>query len=468
MPRKTLVFAVLGCVVVVFGSSGIDLNNLLNYANQPVPDYIIRDNQPPNNPITDAGATLGRVLFYDVKLSLDESISCANCHQQNHGFSDLATASEGFEGGATARHSMRLINGRFAQEIRFFWDERAATLEDQTTQPIQDHIEMGFSGENGQPGFDELIERLNTTDYYPALFAHAFGDEEITENRIQRALSQFVRSIQSFDSRYDEGRALVANDLTPFPNFSMQENMGKQLFLNAPPMGAGCQGCHRAPEFDIDPVSLNNGIIGVIGDPDAQDLTNTRAPSLRDLVNPSGEINGGFMHTGEITSLVDAVEHYNAIAINPNLDPRLAGPNGQGQNLNLAPGQINAIAAFLATLTGTNVYIDERWSNPFTPEGELEWVALGIDHLAAQAENPTLHPNPAHSFCKIDLRKPSSSTLEVLIYTSAGKLTRNLLFEAGMQHIEIPTASLPNGLYLLELRSGTSQLCRPLRLLVRH
>lgn len=244
--------------------SNIDLNNLMNYANQSVPSYITKFNDS-QNPITDKAATLGRVLFYDTNLSANNTTSCATCHKQENAFSDTAIASNGANG-VTVRHSMRLVNARFGTESKFFWDERAATLEIQTTMPIKDHGEMGFSGENGDLSFNDLISRLEGIGYYNELFQFVFGTEEVTENKIQIALAQFIRSKQSFDSKYDACGALAANDGQPFSNFTPQENQGKQLFL-APPQfdgnsyrtggGVGCAGCHRAPEFDIDPNSLN-------------------------------------------------------------------------------------------------------------------------------------------------------------------------------------------------------------------
>ena len=129
-----------------FGSS-VDLENLANYANQAIPSYITKNNSQ-GNAITDKGATLGRVLFYDKNLSSNNSISCASCHKQEFAFSDSNVASTGVNG-TTGRHSMRLINTKFASETKFFWDERALNLETQTTMPIKDHGEMGFSGENG-------------------------------------------------------------------------------------------------------------------------------------------------------------------------------------------------------------------------------------------------------------------------------------------------------------------------------
>jgi len=359
-------------VEIVFGGK-IDLANLDNYANQGKPGYIIQDNTN-NNPITDAGATLGRVLFYDVNLSIDNTISCGHCHKQEFAFSDTAAASSGVAG-VTPRHSMRLINSRFAMEQRFFWDERAINLEVQTTTPVQDHIEMGFSGTGGDPSMEDLLIKLQELGYYKELFKFVYGDEEVTEERIQKALSQFVRSIQSFDSRYDIGRAAAPNIQAPFPNFTPQENQGKQLFT-APPIfnpngvrtggGLGCQGCHRAPEFDIDPNSRNNGVTGVIGSA-ATDFLVTRSPSLRNLLKPDGVLITAAMHDASLTNLEAILEHYNNIPDVPgnnNLDPRLR-PAGHTQHLQLTVAERDAVIAFLRTLSGTAVYTDERWSDPF-------------------------------------------------------------------------------------------------------
>jgi cytochrome c peroxidase len=348
--------------------------SLDNYAAQGKPAYVNKDNTAANS-ITDKTATLGRVLFYDKNLSFNTTVSCASCHKQEFAFGDTATASLGVENGRTIRHSMRLINARYAQEAKFFWDERAANLEAQVTIPIQDHLEMGFSGQTGRGNMSSLLTKLNGLGYYKELFTMAFGDGNITEARMQTALAQFIRSIQSFDSKYDVGRAQAPNDGAPFPNFTAQENAGKNLFL-APPVfnaaseriggGLGCQGCHRAPEFDIDPNSRNNGFIGVIGSAQT-DLNNTRSPSLRDILNAAGVANSPFMHTAVPMNIRQVLAHYNSIANparNTNLDPRLR-PNNIGQNLQMTPDEINAIVAFLRTLTGKDVYTNKKWGNPF-------------------------------------------------------------------------------------------------------
>ncbi len=350
----------------VFGDN-IDLDNLANYANQLIPNYITKDNTGVN-PITDAKATLGRVLFYDKNLSVDNTIACASCHQQAFAFGDNHDVSTGVNG-VTGRHSMRLINTRFARETRFFWDERANTLEEQTTQPIQDHAEMGFSGQNGDPALSDLLTKLEALDYYQELFQFAYGNTTISEARLQESMAQFIRSIQSFDAKYDVGRSVVQNDNQQFPNFTAQENEGKDLFFRPPNQnGAGCITCHAAPEFDIDPMSLNNGVIGVFTDATATDLTVTRAPTLRDIFNSAGVINGALMHDASMASATEAIEHYNAIDAtgNTNLDNRLRGvPGGNGQNLNLTTAEIQALEAFIKTLSGASVYTDAKWSNPF-------------------------------------------------------------------------------------------------------
>lgn len=361
-------------IEAAFGSN-INLSSLVDYANQTKPAYIRKDNAG-GVVINNSKATLGRVLFYDKNLSINNSVSCGSCHKQSFAFSDTALLSSGVEGGLTGRHSMRLVNIRFANEAKMFWNERAANLEAQVVQPIQDHAEMGFSGENGRSGFSDLLSKLQAIVYYKELFRFVYGDEQVTEVRIQESLTQFVRSIQSFDSKYDLGRATAPNDAAPFTNFTAQENQGKQLYLTPPVFdgggnrisgGLGCNGCHNAPEFDIDPDTKNNGIIAIVNKTGI-DVDNTRAPSLRDLIKADGTVNGPMMHTGFFTSLQQVLGHYGNINIAPGntttLDQRLR-PGGVGQQLHLTATEVNAVQAFLKTLAGTKIYTDARWSDPF-------------------------------------------------------------------------------------------------------
>ena len=454
MKKISKLVTLIGLLFILI-SGTIDLDDLFNYETQNIPSYITKDNTPETNQIYNEITTLGRVLFYDKNLSENNTIACASCHQQAFAFSDPLTSSVGLNGGNTGRHSMRLVNSRFSNEEKFFWDERATSLENQVTQPIQDHIEMGFSGTNGDPDFNELIAKLSAIDYYQTLFDFAYGNSTINEDKIQRALSQFIRSIQSFDSKFDEGFLQSPNLNAPFPNYTPQENLGKQLFLNPPPNGgAGCAGCHAPPEFDIDPNTLNNGVIGVIGSTTEVDLTNTRSPSLRDLVNPDGSLNGPLMHDGSMTSLLQVINHYNSIPNNPannNLDNRLQGPGNQTQQLNLTINEKSALEAFLKTLSGSDIYTNEKWSDPFDEEGNISIVGgqLSINENSFE-KSITVFPNPVETDMSIQLETGNYTTL---IYNLQGKiLYKKKIFGNESLNLQI----LTKGIYLLLIKDNES------------
>ncbi len=335
-----------------------------NYADIPIPTHISNppviesDNTPAANPITDYGATLGRVLFYDPMLSANNTISCSSCHLQEFGFSDPESFSIGFEGGTTPRNSMGLANARFYENGRFFWDERAATLEDQVLLPIQDHIEMGME-------LDDLTTKLAATEYYPVLFRLAFGEGDITSEKISLALSQFVRSIVSFDSKFDQ--ALAGTTGPPpevIPGFTPQEQLGHDLFHS--PV-TNCSNCHsttlqigrEATNNGLDVVYADNGLGEVTGNP--ADDGKFKVPSLRNVA-----LTGPFMHDGRFKSLTDVIVHYNSgIAPHPNLDNRLRLPSGDPRHMSLDAEDIAALVAFLNTLTDEGLKTDEKYSDPF-------------------------------------------------------------------------------------------------------
>ena len=303
--------------------------------------------------------------------------------------------------------------------------------------------------------FDDLVVKLLAIDYYQILFEFAFGSSSIDEDKIQRALAQFVRSIQSFDSKFDDGLIQVPNPNAPFPNYTTQENLGKQLFL-APPQngGAGCAGCHAPPEFDIDPNTLNNGIIGVVGSTTEIDLINTRSPSLRDIVNPDGSLNGPLMHDGSLTTLLEVVEHYNSIpndAANTNLDNRLERPGNQTQQLNLTTNEKNALEAFLKTLTGTDVYTNEIWSDPFDLGGNITLIGSVLSsNVDVFGKNIATYPNPVESDLIIRLE---SGIYKTTIYTIRGQLVLQKDIDGNHQ---MNLQSLAKGIYILKIRDVES------------
>jgi cytochrome c peroxidase len=330
------------------------------------------DNTPVSNPVTDAGATLGRVLFYDVNLSSNRTVSCASCHKQNAGFSDPSVLSVGFAGGTTRRHSMTLINARYYQRGRAFWDERAATIEEQVIQPFQDATEMGLT-------LTSLLQRINEQSYYPTLFANAFGDNTVTSDRVSKALAQFVRSIVSYSSKYDVGRAQVATPGANFPNFTAAENAGKQLFFATIPNGGGaCFGCHTTESFNsANPGPQNNGLdaasttdlgAGEVFTQNAIFVGRFKTTSLRNI-----ELTAPFMHDGRFQTLEQVVEHYNSgIKAHPTLSPALTDANNAPIRLNFTATQKANLVAFLKTLTDNSIATEAKWSNPFPVVAPVE------------------------------------------------------------------------------------------------
>ncbi len=379
---KTLSAAERDDVRTAFG--GIDVPMLPDqpnaYAELTLPAHLesvlATDNTPADNPLTDAGASLGRVLFYDRQLSANNTIACGSCHSQQLGFSDPRRFSVGFEGGKTGRNAMGLANLRFSN-IRgsrpgFFWDERAATLEEQALMPIQDALEMGMT-------LGRLVEKLGQLPYYPPLFQRAFGTPEINSDRVAKAIAQFMRSMISFDAKFDRAVEAAHGDYSrDFEIFTDEENLGKTLFIDgvAGVGEIGCAHCHMPPTFGM-PKSFNNGLDLVYTDQGlgARDLppndpftpTNDgkfKAPSLRNIA-----LTAPYMHDGRFETLQQVVEHYSS-GVHPHPNVGLAlneTPAGDqdGTGFHLTTRQKQALVAFLKTLTDETLLSDPKFSDPF-------------------------------------------------------------------------------------------------------
>ena len=298
------------------------------------------DNTPDDNPITDAGAALGRLLFYDRRLSANDELSCAGCHSPFLAFGDTPPLSVGFAGGLTARHTPALTNARFYRRGRFFWDERAATLEEQVLGPIQSPVEMGLTLEN-------LAAKVAATAYYPPRFRAAFGSDGVTSDRVARALAQYVRALVSVNAKYDRALAGAAT-------LTAQERQGEALFRTS-----GCASCHTTVSQVSD--SVHN--VGL-------DATDTdvgagrgafKAPSLRNVA-----ARAPYMHDGRFATLAQVVDFFDAgVQPNPNLDPRLRDADGRPRRLGLTSAQKAAMVAFLHTLTDSTFLTAPRFANPF-------------------------------------------------------------------------------------------------------
>jgi cytochrome c peroxidase len=247
---------------------------------------------------------------------------------------------------------MSLVELRYYPRGRFFWDERARTLEEAVLVPIRSKLEMGQD-------LTRLMAVLARDKHYPGLFEKAFGDDKITPERTAKALAQFLRSMVSYRSRYDDGRAKVSSVRDDFGNFTVQENRGKALFINS------CASCHL-PGQDAHFVTIapkNNGLDadhkttdGGVGDITlgARQLGLFKTPSLRNV-----ERTAPYMHDGRFDTLEKVIDHYSKeVKPHPNLDPRL-------RRLNFTDSEKAALVAFLKTLTDQKFLTDPKFSDPF-------------------------------------------------------------------------------------------------------
>ncbi len=313
-----------------------------------------RDNTPADNPITDRGATLGRTLFYDKRLSHNNSIACASCHSQATGFSDERQTSVGFDGGHTGRHSMAITNTKFYSSGKMFWDERADSVEQQALMPIQDSVEMGMD-------LTLLNTKLANTTFYGDLFTDAFGDPAITSDRIAKSIAQFVRSLVSYESKFDS-----AYDANGLPNleatFTASELRGHDIFNN---QGA-CADCHRSTA-QVANEPFNIGLDAVNKDLGAGD-GKFKTTSLRNV-----EVRGRFMHDGRFESLDEVIEFYSTgVKNNPNLAEELKDDFGNPVMLNLTEQDKTDLIAFLKTLTDNNFLTAEMFSDPFSASCDFD------------------------------------------------------------------------------------------------
>lgn len=349
----------------VAAATRIDFAQVANYTAPPLPAYFDEtvaalDNSPASNPIDDRVATLGRVLFHDLRLSTNNRASCATCHQQRFGFTDPMRFSNGIStAGTTDFHAMRLGNLRYWRPGTAFWDRRAANAEAQASQPLHSLVEMGWGGPAGD--IEALIRKMAATTYYPDLFAWAFGSATITEPRIQQALAQFVRAMVSHTSRWDTGYARVFSPTAPnraldvdLPNFTPQENRGRHLFMtDVGAGGAGCASCHRPPTFALAADARSNGL-------DAGETRLFKAPSLRNV-----GLTGPYMHDGRFATLAEVVDFYaSGVSDGPALDPRLRQGRAP-RRPSLSAADRAALVAFLMTLDDPVLTTDPRFGDPF-------------------------------------------------------------------------------------------------------
>jgi len=315
---------------------------------------------PSDNPTTVEGVDLGRKLFYDNILSVDNTMACASCHLQSNGFAEPLKVSVGVEEQEGTRNAMNLFN--LAYMNRLTWDGTAASLEEQALEPVRNPLELNLE-------WDQAIVKLEESELYPPLFHSAFGSSEITPDLTTKAIAQFLRTIVSFSSKYD----LILQGGFGL-QFTEAEFDGRDLFFNENgiPGEAECIHCHGGILF-TDNAFHNNGLDELVSTGDFSDIglgaiTNTlsdngkfKSPTLRNI-----ELTAPYMHDGRFATLEEVIDHYSeGVKNSPSLDPLIASPHTNGITLNFNQDEKDGLIAFLKTLTDTVFINNEAYSNPF-------------------------------------------------------------------------------------------------------
>lgn len=329
------------------------------------------DNTPNANPLTNEGATLGRVLFYDTRLSVNGAVSCSSCHVQAFSFGEPSQFSRGFDGQITDRNAPHIANVRFYRRGNMFWDERAASLEEQALGPIQSPVEMGNTLAN-------VVATVENLAFYPPLFEAAFGDDQVTAERIGMALAQFQRAMVSSQSDFDT--AVIGNNPNAnTPNFvgllTPQQLHGMALFqpvdaanlaqAGLPPIQTmGCNQCHQTNAQIYDRPPQNIGLDATVAGLGATGNDDFKSPSLRNI-----EVTAPYMHDGRFATLEAVVDFYaTGVQDNGETSNLLRQGNNAGapiQRFNLDEEDIAALVAFMSTFTDTSFTAEEAFSDPF-------------------------------------------------------------------------------------------------------
>lgn len=300
--------------------------------------------------------TLGRVLFYDRHLSLNNSISCGSCHKQALAFSDNTSLSRGFENKLTSRNTPPIQNlnvfmGGFSN-TNLFWDGRETDIRHLITRPISNHVEMGIAD------LSTLPDKLAALPYYADLFTKAYGTSEITIDKIANAVALFTQNITASGTRldmYTQG----SGQLTAL------ELQGMQLFQQK----YDCAQCHNPSiggysssqfmNIGLDAPYTDKGLGAISGN--SADNGKFKIPNLRNVA-----LTAPYMHDGRFKTLDDVLEHYShGIKNDVNLDERLKDASGKPMQMNIPPQERQAIIAFLNTLTSVNMITDPYFSDPF-------------------------------------------------------------------------------------------------------
>ena len=292
------------------------------------------------NPLTEEGFQLGRALFYDPILSKDNTISCSSCHLQQTGFTHVDhQLSHGIDGAIGTRNSLSLQN--LAWSNHFMWDGGINHIDMQALAPITSKIEMNETLEN-------VVSKLQKEQKYQYLFEKAFGTKKITGTLTLKAISQFIISLTSSNSKYDK---VVRKE----ERFTDMEQKGYTLFKQK------CASCHIEPLFsnekfeynglEIDPTLNDFGRMKITENP--KDSLKFKVPTLRNI-----QFTFPYMHDGRFKTLNEVVKHYNSLKQNSYLPQELSKP------MNLSDDDRTDLVAFMKTLTDKEFLSNPRFSFP--------------------------------------------------------------------------------------------------------
>ena len=359
--NKMLAFSLIASFIAVVSCNKFKNSPISEtYLDTEEPDYGNKATSPEWN----AKIHLGRVLFYDKALSLNNSISCASCHKQALAFADDVAQSRGFENKLTHRNSIAIqnlgfssvLNGGFQMSTPLFWDGRESSLNSLISKPIANHIEMGMDNP------ETLIDKLNNIPYYKTLVQKAFNVDKIDMTILSEAMGLFISQISTQNSRFDQSKLFNATQLQPL---TALEQRGEMLFNNT----YNCNRCHNpnpGPYMNED--FANIGLDLNSNDKGRMNVSNASADEgkfkVPDLHNVA--VTAPYMHDGRFKNLDDVLEHYsNNIKANSHLDNRLQNTDGTPISLNISESDRKAIIAFLGSMTDYKTITNPNLSSPF-------------------------------------------------------------------------------------------------------
>jgi cytochrome c peroxidase len=367
-------------VVNYYDKEGYDeMKQVLNLPEPPLvyvndfPAYYIGFSAPFDTDL----ATLGRVIFYDKALSSDGSVACASCHIQAAGFADNKVFSDGVNGEVTARNSLALgsvfsfqeyYGSVFSNRVPFFWDNRASSVEDQSRETFANSREMDMK-------MHEVVSEVNKRAYYKPLISKVRGNTTVAdETTILNAVSVFVNSISSMNSKYDDVLSAYflekghINDIASvnLSGLSDVENLGKALYMN------NCASCHGETNGFPGEIQANNGLSDYTGDQGIGEIQGSnfngvfKVPTLRNIT-----LTAPYMHDGRFATIDEVLDHYQSLSsapAHPNLSQQLRvndNPSGLPKTMHFSSAGREALKAFFNTFEDNHMATAEKYADPF-------------------------------------------------------------------------------------------------------